>query len=228
MWLPPPTAHHAARVLRLPLGAPVRLFDGTGGEWSAVIDQIDRNRVSVRIERFDPVEREWQDAPVLVQSIIAADAMDAAIRKSVELGVAGIQPVHAARSQGTLSGERAEKRLAHWRAIAIAACEQCGRNRIPPIGPPQSLDAWLRGGAPQQGPVAIAGPGARESLAGFAARTAPRHVVIGPEGGFTDDEMALAVHHGATPVHLGARVLRADTAAVAALAMIAAVAGDAR
>ena len=221
-------SNHAIRALRLSVGANVTLFDGTGGEYHGVIDSIDRNHVSVRIERFDAVEREWPDAPILVQSIIANDAMDSVIRKSVELGVAALQPVYASRSQGTLAGERAEKRLAHWRGIAIAACEQCGRNRIPPIEPPLSLDTWLRSDALQQAPAAIAGPGAPVSLAQFANLTAPRHLIIGPEGGFTDAEMALAERCGATPVHLGPRVLRADTAAVAALAMIAAVAGDAR
>jgi 16S rRNA (uracil1498-N3)-methyltransferase len=226
--LPDDVAHHAARVLRLPVGAPIRIFDGSGGEYRAAIDRIDRHGVSARVDRYDSVDREWAGAPVLVQSIIATDPMDAAVRKSVELGVASIVPAVAARSQGALRGARGEKRLQHWRSIAIAACEQCGRNRVPPIAEPIALDVWLRGLGAGALPGAIAGPGATVSLASFASRTPPRVVVVGPEGGFTESEMALAVARGLVPVHLGARVLRADTAAVAALATLAAVAGDAR
>ncbi len=226
--LPDDVAHHAARVLRLPVGAPIRLFDGRGGEYRAAIDRIDRHGVGARVDRFDPVDREWAGAPILAQAVIATDPMDAAVRKAVELGVASIVPVVAARSQGTLRGARGEKRLQHWRSIAIAACEQCGRNHVPPIADPIGLEAWLRGLGPGDLPGAIAGPSATISLASLASRTPPRVVVVGPEGGFTEAEMTLAVARGLVPVHLGARVLRADTAAVAALATLAAVAGDAR
>ena len=155
--------------------------------------------------------------------------MDAAIRKAVELGVAGIVPVLAARSQGAPAGARAEKRLLHWRSIAIAACEQCGRNRVPPVAEPLPS---TRGCAPPEaasGPGGHRGdPGAGVSLSVFAARTLPRVVAVGPEGGFTDQETAQAVARGLVPVHMGPRVLRADTAAIAVLAMLAAVGGDAR
>jgi 16S rRNA (uracil1498-N3)-methyltransferase len=226
--LPGDVAHHAVRVLRLPLGAPIRLFDGRGGEYRAAIDRIDRHGVGARVDRFDPVDREWAGAPVLALAVIATDPMDAAVRKAVELGAASIVPVVAARSQGAMRGARGTKRLQHWRSIAIAACEQCGRNRVPPIAEPVALDDGLRGIGPANLPGAIAGPGATVSLAGFASRTPPRTVLVGPEGGFTEAEVTLAVARGFVPVHLGARVLRADTAAVAALATLAAVAGDAR
>jgi 16S rRNA (uracil1498-N3)-methyltransferase len=226
--LPEDVAHHAVRVLRLAVGAPIRLFDGQGGEYRAAIDRIDRHGASARIDRFDPVDREWAGAPTLVQAIIAADAMDAAVRKAVELGVAGIVPVLAARSQGAPAGARAEKRLFHWRSIAIAACEQCGRNRVPPIAEPVAFDGWLRTAEAVQGPAVVAAPGAGVSLADFATRTRPRVVAVGPEGGFTEQETAQAVARGFVPVHMGPRILRADTAAIAALAMLAAVGGDAR
>jgi 16S rRNA (uracil1498-N3)-methyltransferase len=226
--LPEDVAHHAVRVLRLAVGAPIRLFDGQGGEYRAAIDRIDRHGASARIERFDPVDREWAGAPTLVQAIIATDAMDAAVRKAVELGVAGIVPVLAARSQGAPAGARAEKRLFHWRSIAIAACEQCGRNRVPPIAEPVAFDGWLRTAEAVQGPAVVAAPGAGVSLADFATRTRPRVVAVGPEGGFTEQETAQAVARGFVPVHMGPRILRADTAAIAALAMLAAVGGDAR
>lgn len=226
--LPEAIAHHAVRVLRLAAGDAARLFDGQGGEWHGALERVGRSEATVRLERFDPTEREWRGAPTLVQAITAADAMDAAIRKAVELGVAAIHPVTAARSQGVLSVERAERRLVHWRSIAVAACEQCGRNRVPPVAAPIAFHAWLTREGATGARAAIAGPGAGMSLAAYAAEAPLRYVVIGPEGGFTDDEMASAIERGLVAVHLGPRVLRADTAAVAALAMIAAVSGDAR
>lgn len=226
--LPDDVSLHALRVLRLRVGSPICLFDGQGGEYHATLERADRRGASARIDRFDPVEREWHDAPTLVMALIATDAMDNALRKAVELGVSAIAPVIASRSQGTLAGARAEKRLLHWRSIAIAACEQCGRNRIPSIAEPIGFQDWLRDTHSRAGPAVIAGPGAKQSLASFAAHSPPRTIVIGPEGGFTDDEMAQAVAHGLAPVHLGPRVLRADTAVIAALAIVAALAGDAR
>jgi 16S rRNA (uracil1498-N3)-methyltransferase len=185
-----------------------------------------RNAVA-RLERFDAVERESPLAPALALAVLATDAMDYAVRKAVELGVAKIEPVIAERSQRFVAADKAGKRLAHWRAIAIAACEQCGRNRVPAVDAPRPLAEWLdqaRGG----NRIAMAAPGATESLAAFARRAHPRHVLIGPEGGLTEGEVSQAVANGATPVHLGPRILRAETAAVAALAMLAAVLGDAR
>lgn len=223
--LPADVVHHAIRVLRLPVGSPIRLFDGTGGEYHAAIDRIDRHGASARVDRFDPVDREWPQAPVLALSVVASDSMDASVRKAVELGAAAIVPVVAARSQRTSPGA---KHLLHWRAIAIAACEQCGRNRVPSIAEPLAFHEWLRGDVAAQGPAVIAGPGAAVSLAAFAMRAAPRVVAIGPEGGFAEQETALAVARGFVPVHLGPRVLRADTATVAALATLAALTGDAR
>ncbi len=225
--LPDGVAHHVVRVLRLDAGAPLTLFDGTGGEYLATLVEAGRRGSTARLERFDAVERESPLQVTLVQAVLAADAMDYAIRKAVELGVSAVAPVAATRSQFALGGERSEKRLAHWRGIAIAACEQCGRNRVPPIASPRSLEEWLRT-VNQDRPLAIAAPSAAMSLAAFGARTPPEAIVIGPEGGFTTAELALAVDKGIVPVHLGPRVLRAETAGVAALAMLAVVAGDAR
>ena len=217
-----PVARHATRVLRLGVGDPVTLFDGRGGEYAATIVAIGKRDATVRIDAHDPVERESPLQVTLVQAVLASDAMDYAIRKSVELGVASIVPVACVRSQNTGSSER---RVEHWRSIAIAACEQCGRNRVPAIDAPVSFAAWLR--APPL-PAAIAGPGAAASLAGIATRAALRAIAIGPEGGFTDEELAAAERAGIERAHLGPRVLRAETAAVAALATLNAVIGDAR
>ncbi len=219
-------ARHAVRVLRLSSGDSITLFDGTGGEYAATLVDTTKKAVTAAIERFDDIERESPLQVTLVQAVLAADAMDYAMRKAVELGVAAIAPVTCARSQASLDGERAIKRVAHWRAIAVSACEQCGRNRIPAVAPLQSLAAWLQ--TKREDRVAIAAPGATLSLRAFVDEAPPAAIVVGPEGGFTNDELAMAVVKGAVPVGMGPRVLRAETAGVAALAMMAALAGDAR
>lgn len=223
--LPDEVAHHVVRVLRLDVGAGFTLFDGTGGEYLATLVESGKRGSTARLERFDAVERESPLEVLLVQAVLATDAMDYAIRKAVELGVTAVAPIVAKRSQPL--GERGEKRLAHWRRIAIAACEQCGRNRVPSIDSAQSLEAWLQAASTER-PVVMAAPAADMSLATFAARTPPAAILIGPEGGFTEAEHSLALDKGIVPIHLGPRVLRAETAGVAALAMLAAVAGDAR
>jgi 16S rRNA (uracil1498-N3)-methyltransferase len=226
--LPESAAGHAMRVLRLDVGDVVTLFDGTGGEHRATIVSASRRGATVRLQGFDPVEREAPFATRLVMAVIAADPMDFTVRKSVELGVGAVQPVVAARSQGSLGSDRMERRVAHWRAIAVAACEQCGRNRVPQIEAPVQFATWLAEFEGESGMAAMLDPGATRALASVAAGAPPTHLLVGPEGGFTDDERALAVRHGILPVHLGRRVLRAETAALAALATLNAIAGDAR
>ena len=226
--LPEAAANHALRVLRLGKGDAVALFDGTGGEHRATIVLAGRHAATVRLLGFDPVEREAPVPVTLVMSLIAADPMDFALRKAVELGVHAVLPVIAARSQGRLTGDRAVRRVAHWRAIAVAACEQCGRNRVPPVEAPVQLATWLAEFDGGPGTAAVLAPGAERSLASLAASAPPKFLLVGPEGGFTDDEEALAERLGVVPVHLGGRVLRAETAALAALATVNAIAGDAR
>jgi len=224
--LPATVAHHASRVLRLGAGDAITLFDGTGGEYAGAIAAIDRDRVDVAIASFADVEREPPRPVTLVQAIIAADPMDWAIRKAVELGAARIAPVIAARSNVARGGDRLDKRLAHWRQIAVSACEQCGRNRVPPVDAPLPLELWLERDAHAQCRAMLA-PGASRSLARVARESSVEAVIVGPEGGFTDAELALADRCGIVRAHLGPRTLRAETAAAAALATIAAVAGDA-
>jgi 16S rRNA (uracil1498-N3)-methyltransferase len=207
------------------VGDSVALFTGTGGEYAATIRSIDRRFVTLRIGHHDPVERETSWPVTLVQSIIAADMMDLVVRKAVELGAAAIVPLQAARSQHA-SDERTERRLAHWRRIATAACEQCGRNRIPEIVPVVTFAQWIEAVLPA-GPIAMLDVGGERSLAAFAASTAPHVIVVGPEGGFDAAELRLARDAGIVPVHMGQRVLRAETGAFAALATVNALAGDA-
>ena len=226
--LPEAAARHVALALRMRVGDALTLFDGTGGEFAASITRIDKRGVGASLGRFDPVERESPHRVTLVQAVIANDPMDWAVRKAVELGVAAVQPVLAARSQGSARGEKIERRLAHWRGIAIAACEQCGRNRVPGVLAPVTLSDWLAGATTAvaevaaAGPVLMLAPGAARSLAVACAAAAPSAVIVGPEGGFTDDELALAERRGVERVGLGPRVLRAETAAVAALAIVGA------
>jgi 16S rRNA (uracil1498-N3)-methyltransferase len=223
--LPDPAAHHATRVVRLGVRDALTLFDGAGGEYAATITGIDRRGTAVRIDGYAPVEREAALSITLAQAIVANDAMDYAVRKATELGVAAVQPLVAARSAPLPAGERGDRRHAHWRQIAIAACEQCGRNRVPDVLAPQPLGAWAR--AWQGGGIVLA-PQAQRGLAGLPAPSAPLALLIGPEGGLTAEEVAAASRSGFTAVRLGPRVLRAETAAVAALAALHALWGDFR
>ena len=225
--LPDAAARHVAQVLRMRVGDAAALFTGRGGEYAATIRAIDRRSVVLRIERHDPVERESSWRVTLAQSIIAADMMDLVVRKAVELGVAAIAPLQSARSQG-VSDERIARRVEHWRRIAVAACEQCGRNRVPEVAPVATFAQWFVANGTGVRPVAILDAAGGRSLAGVTPQEAPHAIVVGPEGGFDAAEVALAREAGATPVHLGRRVLRAETAALAAVAIVNALAGDAR
>jgi len=223
--LPDSVAHHALRVLRLAVGAELTLFTGAGGEFAATLTRAGKRDAYVRLDRFSAIEREAPITVTLVQSVAANDAMDATIRHAVELGVAAIAPIVTSRSARVPAGERAEKRHAHWQQIAIAACEQCGRNRVPPILPPLSLSAWLtnRNQAASGFLLAIA------EATSFAHQARPQgsiDLLIGPEGGFAPDEIAVCRGAGLAMVGLGTRVLRTETAALAALAVISLLWGD--
>lgn len=218
--LPQAAAHHALRVLRLREGDALILFDGTGGEWPAAIASAGRREATVEIGAHRAVERESPLAVRLALAVLATDAMDFAVRKAVELGVAAIDPVVAARSQGASRSDRA----VHWRRIVVAACEQSGRNRVPAVAAPQPLDAWLAGRDRAVTGIVLA-PGAAESFASVAAPGAI-DVLVGPEGGLDSRELDAALRAGLRPVAMGPRVLKAETAAVAAVAALQAIAGD--
>jgi 16S rRNA (uracil1498-N3)-methyltransferase len=221
--LPDAAARHA-QVLRLQPGAAATLFDGRGGEWSARIAAMGRREVTVDVVAHDAIERELPMAITLALAMPAGERMDFVVEKATELGAAAIQPLLAERSVLRLAGERATKRIAHWQAIAVAACEQCGRNRVPVVHPVQSLRDWL-------GALASPANGERRWLLGWAdakplasmldAGPATTLVLSGPEGGFSDDEEAAARLRAFVPVTLGARVLRADTAPLATIAALA-------
>lgn len=223
--LPETVAPHALRVLRLAVGAELTLFTGAGGEFAATLTRASRRGAQVRLDRFNAIEREAPIAVTLVQSVAANDAMDAALRHAVELGVAAIVPVVSSRSARIPAGERAEKRHAHWQQVAIAACEQCGRNRVPPIRPLVPLSTWLA----QRNRAVTGFLLAVGEASSFGQQTRPKEPVellIGPEGGFAVDEIEVCRRAGLTMVGMGTRVLRTETAALAALAVINLLWGD--
>ena len=224
--LPQAAARHAAQALRMRAGDPLTLFTGRGGEYATSVARIGRREVVTRVERHQAVERESPHAVTLAQSLIAAEMMDFVVRKAVELGAPAIVPLLAARSQA-IAAERAERRVAHWRQIAIAACEQCGRNRVPAVSAIVAFGEWADAIEPTAAP-AILDVDAPRSLAELASTLPPRSVAVGPEGGFAPDELRVASARGAVSVRLGRRILRAETAAIAALATLEALAGDAR
>ncbi|MDR1424345.1 MAG: 16S rRNA (uracil(1498)-N(3))-methyltransferase [Azoarcus sp.] len=220
--LPPAAAHHALKVLRLASGDGVTLFDGSGGELRARLDVRGRGAFAVDGQWVE-AKRESPLALVLVQALVSGDKMDWAIQKAVELGAAGIAPVAAARSQLRLVGMRAEKKVEHWRQVIIAACEQCGRNRLPFVAPVQDLAVYL--GQNRDVTRLILVPGG-ERLSAIQPLTAPVHLLVGPEGGWNADELALCQRAGCRAAGLGPRILRTETAGLAALAVLQARAGD--
>ena len=218
-------AQHVAKALRLKAGDALVVFDGRGGEYEATIQRIDRDRVDVKLGAFHEGEREPRLALGLVQGLPEADKMDWIIQKSTELGVGWIQPVTCERSVVRLSGERAARREAHWRRVAIAAAEQCGRSRIPEVRPNLGFMSWLA--VPAETTRWMLDPGA-PPLTAHPEAPSPLELVVGPEGGFSEREHELLVARGALGVSLGPRVLRTETAPLAALAAIHALWGDFR
>ena len=224
--LPGDAAHHAARVLRLREGDAVVLFNGRGGEYEARLFMPGRGHVIAEIGAKREIERESPLGVTLVQAVSTGEKMDFTIQKAVELGVAAIQPVFGARSVVRLSGERAAKRLAHWRRVAIAACEQCGRNRLPEVREVKTVEIYCRNPDHASTRILLC-PDGKNNLREI--KPTVRHTLIlaaGPEAGFSDQEEALFAAAGFVRLRLGPRVLRTETAALAALAALNALAGD--
>ena len=219
-------AHHATRVLRMADGDGVNLFNGDGQVYRAKILRIDKADVVVRIEQCDAISKESPLAVTLVQGISSGERMDFTLQKSVELGIAAIQPIQAERSVVKLNAERKEKRLRHWQNIVIAACEQCGRNVVPAVAAPLPLTDWLEG---QDSGVVLRihlSPDAELGLRDLEKPTGPMVLAVGPEGGFSDQEHSALQQGGFVAVKLGPRVLRTETAALAALSALQTCWGD--
>ncbi len=220
--LPSGAARHV-QVLRMQPGDALTLFDGSSGEYAATVERMGRSEVSVAVGAHQPVEREALRAVHLAVGMPANERMDWLVEKATELGVASIQPLATAHGVLRLAGERAEKKRAHWEAIAIAACEQCGRNRVPVIHPVRSFSGnsgWIDTAESTAARLVLSLAEGTRSIASAIASQAPNRGVLvlsGPEGGLSSTEETESIARGFAPVTLGLRVLRAETAALAAL-----------
>ena len=220
--LPESVAHHL-HVVRQQPGDVLTLFNGEGGQYRATLVEVGKRRASASVDAFEPAEAELGYAITLAQALPEAAKMDWIIEKAVELGVAAVAPLAARRCVTRLSGERAEKRHAHWQGIIVAASEQSGRNRLATLAPLEDFAKWLARPAPA--PRLLLSPRGTETLAAWAGARAAHDVTImvGPEGGFSPEEEDAAIAAGAIPLTMGPRVLRTETAALAAAAMLQAL-----
>jgi 16S rRNA (uracil1498-N3)-methyltransferase len=223
--LPDHVAHHV-QVLRLGIDAHITLFNGEGGEFTATLSQIEKKRVTAEIKTFSPREAELPYAVTLAQALPESSKMDEIIQKAVELGATAIQPLAAQRCVVRLTAERASKKSAHWQGIIIAAAEQSGRNRLPNLAEPVDFEDWI--GQHDLHRRILLSPRAEQSLSDWARHHPPQAVtlLIGPEGGFSEKEEILAQAQGVLTLSIGTRVLRTETAGMAALSAINAVWGE--
>ncbi len=218
--LPPGAARHV-QVLRLQPGDALTLFDGRGGEYTATVERMGRSEVTVQVGAHAPVEREPRRAVHLALGMPANERMDWLVEKATELGVASIQPLVSAHGVLRLAGERADKKRQHWEAVAAAACEQCGRNRVPQIHPVRPFADWIAAAPEGASRFVLSLAAGARPLAAAPGPAQDALVLSGPEGGLSAGEEALAIAQGFAPATLGPRVLRAETAALAALVRLA-------
>jgi 16S rRNA (uracil1498-N3)-methyltransferase len=220
-----PASHHLARVLRAKIQDEVIVFNGEGGEYHGKISHIDKKNVTVLLTLFVSREAESTLHLTLAQGISRGEKMDYTIQKAVELGVSRIVPLLTERCNVKLDDERREKRFQHWQSIVVSACEQSGRNRIPELLAPQSLSNWLP--IVQADQCFVLAPGAEKSLQQFSLlKSAQVVLLIGPEGGLSQIEISQSLQKGFAPLALGPRILRTETAAVAALTALQCCFGD--
>jgi 16S rRNA (uracil1498-N3)-methyltransferase len=224
--LPPQAGEHAVRVLRLIVGDPLTLFNGDGCDYPATIRAIGKREVTVEVIEKRPLANESPLPLTLVQGVARGEKMDLIVQKATELGVVRIVPLLTERSEVKLDAARAEKRLMHWRAVAASACEQSGRATLPEITPARPLSQWLgsllEDGALRLALLPEAGKSSREIRFGPAGGL----LVVGPEGGLGERDITLLDAAGFTGLRLGPRILRTETAGLAALAAIQAIHGD--
>lgn len=224
--LPSEAGHHAARVLRMKVGDPVRVFCGDDLQWDSVIVRIERERVSVRLTQSRQVSVEPPFHIALAQGMSSREKMDLTLQKATELGVSEIFPVVTSKSVVKLDEDRADRRVGHWQGIVAAACEQCGRNVVPVVHRVLRFEQWITTLPPADGELRLLlSPASERRLRDLAP---PQRVLllVGPEGGLTAEERRIAERFGFTPVVLGPRVLRTETAALAAVAAMHALWGD--
>lgn len=217
--------HHVARVLRASVGDELIIFNGEGGEYLAVITEITKKNVTVTLKHWIDSEVESPLELCLAQGISRGEKMDFTIQKAVELGVKKIIPLFTERCNVKLDDERKEKRKQHWHSIIIGACEQSGRNQIPEIVMPDHLTAFLQNHSAEI--KFVLSPQATHTLSKTSLPPSARvTLLIGPEGGLSENEIQLANQHGFLSLNLGPRILRTETAAIAALTALQCYAGD--
>lgn len=228
LTLPAEATQHL-KAFRLRPGDELVVFDGHGGEYAARLEALERREARLALLRHDPVERESPLALTLVQGVARGERMDFTVQKAVELGVHRILPVLTDHGVVRLDARRGEKRRQHWQRVATAACEQCGRNRVPEVAPPRPLTAaWpeLTGEAAGQGLVLTPGGRCLRRLADDHPGLRRAWLLIGPEGGLSEAEVVQAQARGAVAVGLGPRILRTETAGITALAALQLLHGD--
>ncbi len=226
-------AIHATKVMRLNVGDTLKLFDGDGLDYTCELLSIKKNETLAKVEASDAVNNESPLHITLLQGISSGDRMDYTIQKAVELGVIAIQPLSTERSVVKLSAERAEKRLEHWQNVVIAACEQSGRAIVPVVAKPVNLTGWLgannhrgAGDADASHVRILLNPIGAKQLSALPKTTQNVQLLIGAEGGLSQDEINLATNHGFQSIVLGPRILRTETAALTAIAALQTVLGD--
>lgn len=223
-------SHHLVRVLRLRTGDPLQLFDGAGGRHAAALAQADARRCTVLVGEAEAGVPESPLRVTLAQCISAGEKMDWTIEKAVELGVSAIAPLQSARSVVRLDADRARRRAEHWQRLLVAACMQCGRDTLPQLHPVDTLENWLSRAQPDAHRIVLA-PGASSSIGDLPlpeVEVRGLQLLVGPEGGLAPDELQRAIAGGLTPVSMGPRILRTETAGLAALAVLQARLGDLR
>ena len=227
-------ASHVTRVLRLRTGDALTLFNGQGGDYAASIEKAHGGEVMVAVCKHRAQERESPLALTLAQGVSRGERMDLVVQKATELGVTRVVPLLTERSVVRLEAQQADRKSNHWRAIAVAACEQCARNRLPQIMSPVSLRDFLRASDDERPPVRrtaaharlLLSPAGERRLREIEGPFSAVTVLIGPEGGLTHEEQDAAIEAGFVPVRLGPRVLRTETAAIAALTLLQQEFGD--
>ncbi|MBC3908667.1 16S rRNA (uracil(1498)-N(3))-methyltransferase [Undibacterium umbellatum] len=217
--LPDEVAHHVF-VLRQNVGDNISIFNGEGGCYVATLTQVAKKHVQAEVKVFLPEECELPYSLNLVQALPEASKMDWIVEKAMELGVSAIQPLAAQRCVVRLSAERAEKKQAHWQGIIIAAAEQCGRNRLAHLSPVMNFNQWL--GQQDMHQRILLTPRAEQSLADWSRHHPAQAVslMVGPEGGYSDEEENLAIKHGVLALSIGPRILRTETAGLAAITIL--------
>ncbi|UXI69367.1 16S rRNA (uracil(1498)-N(3))-methyltransferase [Tahibacter amnicola] len=224
--LPEQAGEHLARVLRLEAGHPLVLFNGDGGEFTARLASLAKRSVTAQVLEARAADRESPLQLTLAQGVARGEKMDWILQKATELGVSRIIPVVTERTEVRLDEERAERRLSHWHQVIASACEQCGRNRLPQVTPPIKLAAWAgQLGADPAARYALL-PEGDQSLASITSLPHGAILTVGPEGGFSDQDEAILRNAGFKGLRLGPRILRTETAGIAALAALQAIAGD--